>query len=147
MADSYCHIPDCVLCLPSYSGSSLPDREPKPDPTTPAPKGGLRYNSGKPRLALVDGDAIVELAEVLTFGAKKYAAHNWREGMSFEDTVSSMERHIARIKNGEWSDQESMRLHAAHVMCNAMFLTYYMLHARSYEKFNDLYDGDKETDV
>lgn len=95
----------------------------------------------------MDAEAITELAEVLTFGAKKYAAHNWRKGLSFEETISSMERHIASIKKGEWSDQESLRLHAAHVMCNAMFLTYFMLHARSYEKFNDLYASDEGTSV
>lgn len=84
---------------------------------------GSRFNSGKPRFDLIDGLAMEGLARVLTKGAEKYAAHNWRKGMPYMEVIASLERHIARIKQGEDIDSETGLLHADHIQCNAMFLS------------------------
>lgn len=107
------------------------------------PKGkGDRFNAGKPRMDLIDAQALEGLAHVLTFGAQKYAAHNWRKGLSFSETLGSMLRHIAAIQRGEMIDPESGQLHIDHIGCNWMFLSNFMKNER-YNKFNDIWKPDE----
>jgi hypothetical protein len=84
---------------------------------------GLRYDSGKIRHDLLPAHAINELAKVLTYGAKKYAPNNWRKGMEWSRIIGPLKRHLNAIERGEDYDPETGLLHAAHVMCNAAFLT------------------------
>jgi hypothetical protein len=100
---------------------------------------GLRYNANKPRMDFIDADAAIGLARVLTFGANKYSPNNWRNGLSFTETIGSLERHIAAIKRGELVDSESGEHHIDHVQCNAMFLSFFMKHPELYERFNDIW--------
>lgn len=65
------------------------------------------------------------MVNVLTSGAKKYAERNWEKGMAWSKVISSLKRHLAAIEAGEDRDQESGELHAAHLACNAHFLTAY----------------------
>ena len=102
----------------------------------PQPK-GLRYNNNKPRLDLLDAQALEGLAQVLTFGAQKYAAHNWRKGLSVSETIGSMLRHIAAIQRGEDVDPESGKPHIDHVGCNWMFLSNFFKNPELYEAFDD----------
>ncbi|WP_216726083.1 dATP/dGTP diphosphohydrolase domain-containing protein [Hymenobacter siberiensis] len=87
--------------------------------------GGLRYNEGKARYDLVPAFAQQQYVEVLTKGAEKYAERNWEAGMKWSKVLASLERHLAAIKRGEDYDPETGKLHSAHVMCNAAFLTEY----------------------
>ena len=100
---------------------------------------GLRFNNGKARFDLIDADASHGLARVLTFGATKYSPNNWRNGLSFTETIGSLERHVAAIKRGELIDPESGEQHIDHVQCNAMFLSFFMKHPEIYEKYNDIW--------
>lgn len=84
---------------------------------------GSRFNNGKPRYDLIDAKAMEGLARVLTKGAVKYAAHNWRAGLPYTETIASMLRHIMAIQRGEDVDPETGEMHADHVQCNAMFLS------------------------
>jgi len=95
-----------------------------PDPTNQQGV-GMKYDGGKPRWSLMmqglpkflDG-----IAAVLTFGAKKYAAHSWRtvpEG--YERYRDALYRHLAAIERGEYLDPESGLPHWHHVGCNAGF--------------------------
>ncbi len=86
---------------------------------------GLRYNNGKLRYDLVHPFAHEEMVKVLTMGAEKYDSRNWEAGMLWSNVISSLKRHIAAIEKGEDFDKESGLLHAAHVACNAHFLTAY----------------------
>jgi len=87
---------------------------------------GLKYDSEKPRLDLVDPWAIEGLAKVLTFGAKKYDAHNWRKGITFSRLLSALERHLIAVKKGIDIDEESGLPHIDHLGCCWMFLSYFM---------------------
>ena len=87
--------------------------------------GAMRFNDKKPRMSLIDADAMEGLAKVLTFGAEKYDAHNWRKGLFYSNLLDSMLRHVAAIQRGEDYDLESGQLHVDHIMCNAMFLSHY----------------------
>lgn len=107
--------------------------------TVNMPEKGLRFNANKPRFDLVDASATEGLARVLTFGASKYSPNNWRNGLSFTETIGSLERHVAAIKRGEFVDSESGEQHIDHVQCNAMFLSFFMKHPDLYERFNDIW--------
>jgi hypothetical protein len=85
----------------------------------------LRYNDGKLRYDLLHPYAIEQLAEIFTFGAKKYAPNNWQKGMPWSKILASLKRHLAAIERGEDYDPESGLLHSAHVEWNAHALTAY----------------------
>ena len=66
-----------------------------------------------------------EVARVLEFGANKYAAHNWRKGMSWSRLVGSALRHLEAYGRGEIADPETGYSHLGHLGCNLMFLITY----------------------
>lgn len=84
--------------------------------------GALKFDGEKPRMDLLDRYALEQLASVLTFGAKKYAAHNWRKGLQYSRLVAAAMRHIQAFNDGEDNDPESGLSHVAHAMCCMMFL-------------------------
>lgn len=84
----------------------------------------LRYNQGKPQWSLVDFDALEDMVRVLEYGCNKYAAHNWRKGLSINQIYESMMRHLISFINGENDCPESGLPHVGHICCNAMFLSY-----------------------
>lgn len=86
---------------------------------------GLRFNEGKLRFDLVHPFAHEEMVKVLTKGANKYAPRNWENGMAWSNVISSLKRHLSAIEKGEDYDSETGLLHAAHLACNAHFLTAY----------------------
>lgn len=86
---------------------------------------GKRYNQGKLRYDLVHPFAHEQMVRVLTKGAEKYSERNWEGGMAWSKILASTERHLAAIKAGEDYDPETGELHAAHLACNAHFLTAY----------------------
>lgn len=90
--------------------------------------GGLKFDTDKPRMDLIDGEAMEELAKVLTFGAKKYAEHNWRKGITLSRLLAALLRHAYAILRGEDTDEETGLPHAAHAMCCCMFLLWTMKH-------------------
>ena len=88
----------------------------------PAPKEGLKYDNGKPRMWLLPFDALVWVGKVLTFGADKYAADSWRTVPNALERYASADlRHAERIQAGEWLDPESGLPHWAHRACNVLF--------------------------
>ena len=95
-----------------------------------------RHNIGKTRYSLIDIDAMEGLAQVLTYGAEKYAPNNWRKGLPFEQVVDSLMRHLAAFRAGEDFDPESGCRHIDHVACNVMFLQSFNRYA-FYKRFDD----------
>jgi hypothetical protein len=83
---------------------------------------GVKFDQDKPRMDLLDARAIEQLALVLSFGAKKYAAHNWRKGWAKSRLIAAALRHIFAYLRGENNDPESGLSHVAHAMCCCMFL-------------------------
>lgn len=114
---------------------------PTPWPDVLAAK-GTKFDQDKPRMDLIDADAMEGLAKVLTFGAAKYAAHNWRGGLAYSRLVSSLLRHLNAIQRGEYTDPESGLPHIDHVGCNWMFLSWMMKHRPD---MNDLWKPDENS--
>ena len=103
-------------------------------------KEGTKYDSGKPRMDLLDSYAMIQLAEVLTFGAKKYAAHNWRKGINKSRLIAALLRHTFAYLGGQDKDEETGLSHIAHAMCCCMFL----LGLESRTDLDDRYNAGKE---
>lgn len=90
---------------------------------------GLRFNQGKLRFDLVNPYAHEQMVKILTKGSQKYEERNWEKGMAWSNVIASLKRHLHCIEKGEDYDIESGELHAAHLACNAHFLTaYYKLY-------------------
>ena len=84
-----------------------------------------KADTDKPRLDLVPPEAMTAMGRVLTFGAAKYAARNWEQGMSWGRIVAALLRHLFAWIGGEDQDPESGFSHLDHVICNAAFLVTY----------------------
>ena len=104
----------------------------------PAP--GVKFDQDKPRMDLLDAEALEGLAKVLTFGANKYAAHNWRGGLEYSRLIGALLRHVFAIQRGELLDPESGLPHIDHAGCCWMFLSNQM---KTRPDMNDLYENSK----
>lgn len=85
------------------------------------PAQGAKHDSGKAPLDLLDRVALEEIARVLEFGKKKYAAHNWRGGLQMSRLMAAAMRHLMAYNDGEDFDPESGLSHLAHAGCCVMF--------------------------
>lgn len=83
---------------------------------------GTKHDGNKPRPELLSPDALLAIAEVLAFGAKKYDAHNWRKGFEWSRLLGAAQRHLLAFQAGEDKDPESGLPHLAHLGCCVMFL-------------------------
>ncbi|QFP93571.1 hypothetical protein [Pectobacterium phage CX5] len=87
---------------------------------------GMKYDGGKPRMdLLLSGcpQALTQVAEILTFGAAKYAAHSWQTVPQGEERyLAALLRHLTAHAGGEDKDAESGMSHLAHAACNALFI-------------------------
>jgi len=83
---------------------------------------GKKYDGGKPKLYLLPPKSINEVGKVLTFGAEKYDAHNWRKVEDLQNRYTSAAlRHIFAHVDGEDVDEETGLSHLAHAICCLMF--------------------------
>ena len=89
---------------------------------------GVKHDSGKPAMELIDADAMEDLARVLEFGRRKYGAHNWRGGIGIGRLIGAALRHTFAFMRGEDTDPESGLPHLAHAMCSIMFAMWTVRH-------------------
>jgi len=97
---------------------------------------GLKYDQEKPRMDLLDPEFLEGLANVLTFGAQKYAAHNWRSGIALSRCIAAALRHLGAFNRGEDVDPESGYSHLYHAACCLMFIAWTVNHK---PEFDDRY--------
>jgi len=84
---------------------------------------GIKNDKEKSRYDLLPAGAIDELAKVLTHGAKKYEANNWRKVENGKERyLAALLRHAFALVSGEEADKDSGLHHAGHIMANAAFL-------------------------
>lgn len=107
-------------------------------------KQGAKFDTGKPMMDLLSSTAMTQVAEVLTFGAKKYAAHNWRKGIAYSRVYAALQRHLTAWNEGQELDPESGLSHLAHAGCCLMFLLEYSSKQEKYQKFDDRYVGEND---
>lgn len=85
----------------------------------------LKYDNDKTRYDLLAPDALEQVAQVYTYGAKKYAPENWRKGMAYSRVFGAVLRHLWAFWRGEKLDSESKLPHLAHAMWGCMTLCEY----------------------
>ena len=90
---------------------------------------GMKFDQDKLRYDLIPPEVKKWLAEVLTYGAKKYAPDNWKK-IEVERYYAAMERHMVAYQLGEEKDPESGIHHLIHMMCNAMFICWLEHHKK-----------------
>lgn len=88
-------------------------------------KSFMKFDTGKLRYSLIPPSATKALAEVLTYGAKKYKPNNWQKVDDVERYMDALYRHMEAYRSGEKFDQESGLSHLAHAMTNIAFLIYF----------------------
>lgn len=123
MSDCNCeHWQTCDVCRPKAITKVVPVATGYGVTPEAMATGGVKYDGDKPRMDLLDPYAIEQLSHVLTFGAKKYDAHNWRKGIAKGRLIAAALRHLFAYLRGEDKDPETGLSHAAHAMCCCMFL-------------------------
>lgn len=89
---------------------------------------GLKLDHDKPRMELLEPEYLRGTADVLTYGAQKYAAENWRAGIDATRLYGALQRHLNAFWSGEDVDPESGLPHLYHASCELMFLDWTVRH-------------------
>lgn len=69
--------------------------------------GGIKYDNGKPKIALVPPELVLAVAQALTHGAEKYSDRNWEKGLAWSRVYSSLQRHVQDFWAGVETDPDS----------------------------------------
>ena len=87
----------------------------------------MKYDSGKTRYELLPPELMYGVAEILTFGARKYADRNWELGMDWSRVYGALMRHLWAWWNPFQSsvDEETGKSHLWHAGCCIAFLIAY----------------------
>lgn len=87
---------------------------------------GVKFDYEKPRVdLLIDGcpRSLESISQVLTFGSKKYADHNWQHVEGGEQRYkAALMRHVLASAKGEKVDSETGLSHLAHAACCVLFM-------------------------
>ena len=107
--------------------NSITTTKPVPGSSTVVEKpGGLKYDDGKLQYGLIPPIATRSLAQVLTFGAAKYAPNSWQTVQDGERRyLDALYRHLEAYRTGESTDSESGLSHLAHAITNVAFLLHF----------------------
>lgn len=87
-------------------------------------KVAIKNDANKVRVELLPYDALMVIAKVLTFGAKKYDDHNWSSngGFKWSRLYGAMQRHAFKWWHGHDKDDETNLTELAHLGCCLLFL-------------------------
>jgi hypothetical protein len=92
----------------------------------PTKSEGVKHDSGKLRFSLIPSQVLHALAEVLTFGARRYSPNNWKHLTDAEERYEdAMWRHLVARKSGQKIDPDSGLPHLWHAVTNLAFLIYF----------------------
>lgn len=80
-----------------------------------------KFTKGKPKFELIFPEAMLELAKIRTSGAEVHGPYSWHK-INMLDLIGACHRHLNKIERGMKIDDNSTFYHAAHLMCQAMFI-------------------------
>ena|SRR5882757_2929091 len=84
-----------------------------------------KHDTEKLRMDLIPPEAMTALADILTFGAKKYSDRNWEKGMAWGRVYGALLRHLFSWWGKQGNDPETGRSHLWHALCCIVFLVTY----------------------
>lgn len=107
---------------------------------------GTKHDQGKPRWSLLSMKFLEEMSRVLTYGAQKYASHNWRKGIEVSRSLDAAFRHLSAAAEGQDIDtdpatKEWLLSNLAQAAINCMFAWETI---RERPDFDDRYKGEKK---
>lgn len=82
----------------------------------------IKYDSGKPRLALVPPDAIKAIGVIMTYGVDKYYENSWKEVEPWRWRDALMRHLCDYLEDPASIDEESGYPHLWHIIANAAIL-------------------------
>lgn len=85
---------------------------------------GVKDDSEKPAMDLLEPEFITEMAEVLAFGARRYGRFNYRRGISTMRLLAAALRHTFAFLGGTDNDKDTGKSHLAHAACSLMMCHY-----------------------
>jgi hypothetical protein len=84
---------------------------------------GKKFDSDKERWDLLPLEPIAETVRVLTKGAKKYGANNWKDVENLQERYfAALLRHVVAWRQGQRNDSETGLHHLSHAMCCLLFI-------------------------
>jgi len=87
--------------------------------------GGVKFDEGKTPYSLLPPEGPKAVATILAYGAKKYAARNWEQGMDWSRPFDALQRHLWAWWSGEKNDPDTGYSHLWHAATNLFFLLTY----------------------
>lgn len=104
---------------------------------------GKRFNSGKLRWRNFPLFLIRPLIEVGQQGEEKYGTYNFLNGLSVNDTLDSLTRHLDKFEDPYQpdEDEESKVSHLAHIAWNALVALHMIKH---HPELDDRYKVEKK---
>lgn len=86
---------------------------------------GRKHDDGKLPYHLIPPEYLQAVAEILDFGAKKYAPRNWEKGMDWSRLYRAACGHLFDWFRKKGPDPETGKSHLWHAACCVMFLVVY----------------------
>lgn len=85
---------------------------------------GIKYDAGKPDMTHIPIEAMYAMAEAFTYGAKKYSADNYRQGMKVRRQIAAALRHIYQFLDEGDIDKESGCKHIGSALASLAMAAY-----------------------
>lgn len=81
----------------------------------------IKYDNEKPRTDLLPPLALLRVASVLGFGAKKYSEDNWKKCEKNNRYIAAAMRHLLEYNAGKRIDEESGEPTLSHAVASLLF--------------------------
>lgn len=104
-------------------------------------KKAIKFDNEKPNMTHIPKDAMFAMGKAFTYGAKKYADDNYREGMEVRRSLAAALRHIYQALDDGDIDPESGCEHLGSAMAS-IAMALYTIHNKP--EFDDRYFKKKE---
>lgn len=108
----------CVVCGQNIEQRPL-------DEECPGPVEGVKFDEDKIPYHLIAPELLSAVAEILDFGARKYAPRNWEKGMAWHRPFRACLGHLWDWWRKAGPDPETGKSHLWHAACCIMFLVTY----------------------
>lgn len=105
---------------------------------------GIKHDGAKPDMTHVPIEAMWAMAEAFTYGAKKYAADNYREGLAVRRQVAAALRHIYQFLDEGDIDKESGCKHIGSAMASLAMACFTV---ENHPNLDDRYFKKKEREL
>jgi hypothetical protein len=105
---------------------------------------GRKDDQEKHDMDLLSPHALEKIAQVMTYGKKKYGANNWRGGIAYSRLLAAVMRHINSYRKGETLDPETGLSHLSHASCGLMMLLEF---EETRPELNDLFFSKPATNL